>query len=168
MIYGHGGHVGIVTWTIWTNFRSHPHEAPQEIWLQSASKEKKLGNVESEWPWTKVNEWPWPLIFINLGHVTRTIWINFCSPIPWRRLQSAQWFQEMFEYVDIHTTYGRQRPTYSISSPVSLQLRWANKHSIIMILSFRTDRAGQTVQTQIRLLLEFTIPAASFGCISLW
>ena len=43
-----------------------------------------------------------------------------------------------------------------------------------MILSFRTDRSGQTVQTQIRLLLEeqsdqgFAIPAASFGCITLW
>ena len=28
------------------------------------------------------------------------------------------------------------------------------KESTIMILSFRTDRSGQTVQTQIRLLLE--------------
>ena len=26
-------------------------------------QEKKFENVESEWPWTKVNEWPWPLIF---------------------------------------------------------------------------------------------------------
>ena len=57
-----------------------------------------------------------------------------------------------------------------------------------MILSFRTDRPGQTVQTQIRLLLEdsadpdqtaprgavwsgstlFAIPSASFGLIILW
>ena len=46
----------------------------------------------------------------------------------------------------------------------------------IMILSFRTDRPWQTVQTQIRLLLEvqsdqglwlFAIPSASFGCITL-
>ena len=40
-----------------------------------------------------------------------------------------------------------------------------------MILSFRTDRPGQTVQTQIRLLLEstlFAIPSASFGLISVW
>ena len=29
----------------------------------AVSKEKKLENVESGWPWTKVNEWPWPLIF---------------------------------------------------------------------------------------------------------
>ena len=64
-----------------------------------------------------------------------------------------------------------------------------------MILSFRTDRSEQTVQTQIRLLLEeqsdqglhcadpdqtaprgavwsgstlFAIPSASFGLITLW
>ena len=23
-------------------------------------KENKFENIESEWPWTKVNEWPWP------------------------------------------------------------------------------------------------------------
>ena len=37
--------------------------------------------------------------------------------------------------------------------------------STVMILSFRTDRSGQTVETQIRLLLEsplFAIPFASF------
>ena len=54
-----------------------------------------------------------------------------------------------------------------------------------MILSFRTDRPGHTVQTQIRLLEEqsdqtapggavwsgstlFAIPSASFGLISVW
>ena len=45
----------------------------------------------------------------------------------------------------------------------------------VMILSFRTDTPGQTVQTQIRLLLGavwsgstlFAIPSASFGCITL-
>ena len=41
-----------------------------------------------------------------------------------------------------------------------------------MILSFQTDMPGQTVQTQIRLLLEestmFAIPSASFGLITLW
>ena len=26
-------------------------------------KEKKFKNIESEWPWSKVNEWSWPLIF---------------------------------------------------------------------------------------------------------
>ena len=28
------------------------------------------------------------------------------------------------------------------------------QHTTVMTLSFRTDRSGQTVQTQIRLLLE--------------
>ena len=27
--------------------------------------EKKFENVESEWPWAKVNEWPWPCGVIN-------------------------------------------------------------------------------------------------------
>ena len=29
-------------------------------------KKKKFENVESGWPWTKVNKWPWPLIFISV------------------------------------------------------------------------------------------------------
>ena len=41
----------------------------------------------------------------------------------------------------------------------------------VMILSFRTDRSGQTVQTQIRAAdqrLDFAIPSASFERITLW
>ena len=37
-------------------------------------------------------------------------------------------------------------------SPFCLHL--SGNYSTIMILSFRTDRSGQTVQTQTRLLLE--------------
>ena len=33
---------------------------------QAVSKEKKFENAESEWPWTKVNEWPWPVIVIQI------------------------------------------------------------------------------------------------------
>ena len=33
-------------------------------------------------------------------------------------------------------------------------LKWNSIGATVMILSFRTDRPGQTVQTQIRLLLE--------------
>ena len=29
----------------------------------AVSKEKKFANVESESPWTKVSEWPWPVLF---------------------------------------------------------------------------------------------------------
>ena len=33
-IYGHGGHLGHVTWTIYTNFRSpFTKDAPHKIWL---------------------------------------------------------------------------------------------------------------------------------------
>ena len=39
--------------------------------------------------------------------------------------------------------------------------------STVMILSFRTDRSGQTVQTQIRLLLVFTV-CYSIGIFSLF
>ena len=42
----------------------------------------------------------------------------------------------------------------------------------VMVLSFRTDRSGQTVQSQIRRAVWsgstlFAIPSASFGCITL-
>ena len=37
----------------------------------------------------------------------------------------------------------------------------------VMILSFRTDMAGQTMQTQIRGSTLFAIPSASFGLITL-
>ena len=39
--------------------------------------------------------------------------------------------------------------SYSISKPIA-----GGKPFTVMILSFWTDRSGQTVQTQIRLLLE--------------
>ena len=42
------------------------------------SKEKKFETFEYEWPWTKVNEWHWPLIFIKLHVLIRlTASINF-------------------------------------------------------------------------------------------
>ena len=42
-------------------------------------------------------------------------------------------------------------PVYVISQVLEV---WSLKALAVMILSFRTDRPGQTVQTQIRLLLE--------------
>ena len=65
--YGHGHHFGHVTWKIWTNFRSPSHGGftwNLALIGPAFSKEKKFKNVESEWPWPKVNAWPWPLIFI--------------------------------------------------------------------------------------------------------
>ena len=54
-------------------------------------------------------------------------------------------------------------------------IKWKKiTRNALMFLSFRTDRFGQTAQTQIRLLLGavwsgstlFAISSASFGCIS--
>ena len=48
-------------------------------------------------------------------------------------------------------------PTVSIDSLVqtfALPLKSGEKRTTVMILSFRTDRSGETVQTRIRLLLE--------------
>ena len=49
-------------------------------------------------------------------------------------------------------------------------LSQASSRSSVMIQSFRTDRSGQTVQTQIRLLIMvyiFTVLSGSFGHITL-
>ena len=45
---------------------SHPMEALHNLVSigLAVSKEKKFENVVSEWPWTKVNTWTWPSIFI--------------------------------------------------------------------------------------------------------
>ena len=61
----------------------------------------------------------------HLGHVTCTSWTNFDSPIP-RRLQMKFGFNQPSDFrgdvyiLHIHT-HGRQRPTYTISSPMSLK-----------------------------------------------
>ena len=40
--------------------------------------EKKFENVEYEWPWTKVSEWPWPLIFMQVHELIQlTATTNF-------------------------------------------------------------------------------------------
>ena len=67
-----------------------------------------------------------------LGRVTWTVWTNFCSPIP-RRLHmkfSFNW-PGVFREEDIWKCWNtcnrrRQRPTCTISSPMSLKARWAN------------------------------------------
>ena len=51
---------------------------------------------------------------------------------------------DTYIHTDIHTYGTRIRRGLGLSLP----------SPTIMILSFRTDRSGQTVQTQIRLLLE--------------
>ena len=91
-IYGHGDHFGHVTWTIWTNFRSH---IPCRLHMKLAStgpvvsKEKNFENVESEWPWTNFD-------IIDYK-------INF----------------EVSEEKMSKGCGRRRRPTYPISSPIS-------------------------------------------------
>ena len=66
----------------------------------------------------------------HLGHVTWTIYINFCSPFP-RRLHikfgfdwSSGFRGEAFENVNVRQMDGRTPDHgYPISSPVSLRLR---------------------------------------------
>ena len=58
-----------MTYSIWTHLHSPSHRGftwnLASIGL-AVSKEKKFENVEFEWPWTNVNEWPWPLNFIEV------------------------------------------------------------------------------------------------------
>ena len=70
----------------------------------------------------------------HLGHVTKTVWRNFRSPQPteppytiW--LQLVQWLLRRRCLKRWQTDDVRQMPTYTISSPMSLRLRWAKKGS---------------------------------------
>ena len=69
----------------------------------------------------------------HLGHVTRTVWTNFRSPIP-RRLHMTFTgpvvsLEKMFKERGRRTD-SRRRPSYPISSSMSLRLRWAKNRKI--------------------------------------
>ena len=60
---------------------SFPASNGGSIWNMASiglavSEEKKFEKVESEWPWTKVNEWSWPWVVINC-HVL--IYLTICT-----------------------------------------------------------------------------------------
>ena len=74
-----------------------------------------------------------------------------------------------------------ENETISVKNEQSLLTQWAKLKCIYRnVPKFRTNRLGQTVQTQIRLLLEapreavwsgstlFAILSASFGLLTLW
>ena len=67
----------------------------------------------------------------HFGHVTRTIWTNFHSLIPMRiHIKFAFDRPSGFRGQDVWKcwhTYGRQRPAYTIRSPMTYRLRWVNK-----------------------------------------
>ena len=61
----------------------------------------------------------------------------------------------MFENVDIHThTYGRQRPTYAISSPVSLKvqvsLKYIDVHVSILLEIFAGPKISNEGKANLR------------------
>ena len=68
-IYGHGGHLGHVTQLICIYFHSY---SPSSFHMNFGSKlpncfwEKQVWTLKSEWPLTKVKEWPWPWILTQL------------------------------------------------------------------------------------------------------
>ena len=80
-MYRHGGHLGHVTWTIWTNFRS---PIPRRLHMKFGFNRPSGFRGEDVW---------------KCWHTTHT-----------------------HTYTHTHIqTYGRQRPTYTISSPMSLK-----------------------------------------------
>ena len=62
----------------------------------AVSKIKKLENVESGWPWTEVNEWPWPLIFTassNFDNIDYNSFrnIHYFIFLPYKSLGDQTW-----------------------------------------------------------------------------
>ena len=109
-IYGHGGHFSQVTQNkyhiyivLFTEYK------PYKIWVQTVQwflRKRCLETyveVQNEWPWMKGQ---------------RSAWL-------------AQWFQRRRCLKML--TDGRQRDWYTISSPVSLQLRWAKKVALTFL-----------------------------------
>ena len=99
-----------------TNFQGHqPFDSGEEDFLKFIPYMGMAANLVM---------WPVPVeqTFVPPSH-GGSIWnLTLISPVVSE--------EKMFENVDIHThihTYGRQRPTYPISSPLSLRLRGAKK-----------------------------------------
>ena len=145
-----------MTWTIWTNFHS---PIPRRLHIKFGFNRLSGYWGKYVWKywiwltWTKVSEWPWPLVLIKLqltsstnfdiiaynsfwkihSHVTWTIWTNFRYPIPrgftWNLAPIDPVVSEEMPHLKMLTTYihtyGRQRPTCAINSLMNLRLRWA-------------------------------------------
>ena len=67
-VYRHDGHVGHVTLTIWTNFRSL---SPRWLYIKLVTigqwlLRRCLKLLYYESPGFKVKDWPWPLVFRHL------------------------------------------------------------------------------------------------------
>ena len=117
----------------------------------------------------------------HLSHVTWTVWTNFCSLVL-RRLRMKFGFNRPSDFrgEDVwkcwHTyntythTYRWQRPTYHISSPLNLWLRWAKKYIFksygcsacrLMVLVWNTPR-DVTQKIHIQEAMVLTLCMSSF------
>ena len=88
----------------------------------------------------------------HLGHVTKTIWTNFRSPfLSSLRMKYEFNWPSSFRGEDVWkcwqttddrrwTDDGRRSHWYTISSPMSLQLRWAKKRQNLKLSSAANDR----------------------------
>ena len=65
-------------------------------------EEKRLENVESEWPLTKVNEWPWPWVVIN-HHIL--IYLTICTRIFTSQASIVSW-ESSFKHFPIQKQKG--------------------------------------------------------------
>ena len=82
-IYGHGGHLGLMTMTVWTNFQSYkPWKPYMKFGFNGPSSfAADVWKYKSEWHWTKVKQWSWPLVLICI-HV-----LTYCTSLCIKRTQ---------------------------------------------------------------------------------
>ena len=77
-ISGPGSHLGHVTRNTWKQSHGGSIWNLASKWLLFFVEEQKFETVEHEWPWAKVDEWPFPWIVINHQVlIFSTISINF-------------------------------------------------------------------------------------------
>ena len=99
-------------------------EAPHEIWFQSVSGflKQKFENVESEWSWTKINDWPWPLIFIKL-HVL--IWLTASTYFDIMDYNSF-WKSTVLPFTPYKSIWDQIWPCHKIGQGHSSVIIWTN------------------------------------------
>ena len=90
-------------------------------------------------------------------HVTGIGWLLLTCPVwfdhTWTKMEERKTYPACLS-IQVSAEESTEYMCLKSSSPIiTVQNRMHAEHTI-MILSFRTDRSGQTVQTQIRLLLE--------------
>ena len=107
---------------IWTSFCfPNPKEASHEIWLQSAEwllrkRRLKIFNLKI---WTKVNEWPWPLVLIS-----------FMNSFGWLHLilisKTSFWKFHCFTFFPYKSISNKIWPCHKISQGQHRFITWTN------------------------------------------